>query len=168
MRFIRLRLRSKAAKPGNKPRSKPRKLFRFSLRWRVAVLGIGGVLLLGSVYFVASRIETKKQEIADQSAALATDVAALSQDMLQAKQIATEFLLKHTQAAVDRHAAAILHARALAAAIGKLVAPLDPADPLRQADAFGAGINMYASRFQSVVSGQKNLGFNENEGLQGK
>ena len=120
------------------------------------MLGIGGVLLLGSIYFVASRIETKKQEIADQSAALATDVAALSQDMLQAKQIATEFLLKHTQAAVDKHAAIIANARGLLGKIGKLVAPLDFADPLRQADAFGAGINMYAIRFQSVAGGQKN------------
>src|SRR5215472_16609089 len=129
MRFIHLRLRSKAAQPGKKSR----KFFRFSLRWRIAVLGIGGVLLLGGAYFVASRIETKKQEIADQSAALPTDVAALSQDMLQAKQIATEFLLKHTQAAVDKHAAIIAHARGLVAEIGKLVAPLDSADPLRQA-----------------------------------
>jgi methyl-accepting chemotaxis protein len=145
-----------------------RKSVRFSLRWRIAMLGIGGLLLVGIIYFVGSRIETKKQEIADQSAALATDVAALSQDMLQAKQIATEFLLKHSQAAVDKHAAIIVHARGLVAAISKLVAPLDPADPLRQADAFGAGINMYAIRFQSVASGQKNLGFNENEGLQGK
>jgi methyl-accepting chemotaxis protein len=168
MRFIHLRLRGKAAKPGNAARNKPRKFFRFSLRWRVATLGIGGVVLIGIVYFVGSRIEAKQQEIADQSAALATDVAALSQDMLQAKQIATEFLLKHTQAAVDKHAAVIAHARGILAEIGKLVAPLDPGDPLRQADAFGAGINMYAIRFQSVASGQKNVGFNENEGLQGK
>jgi methyl-accepting chemotaxis protein len=61
-----------------------RKSFRFGLRWRIAILGIGGLLLVGTVYFVGSRIETKKQEIADQSAALAADVAALSQDMLHA------------------------------------------------------------------------------------
>jgi methyl-accepting chemotaxis protein len=145
-----------------------RKSFRFGLRWRIAMLGIGGLLLVGTVYFVGSRIETKKQEIADQSAALATDVAALSQDMLQAKQVATEFLLKQSQAAVDRHASIIAHARGLVEAIGKLVAPLDPADSLQQANAFGAGINMYAIRFESVASGHKNLGFNENEGLQGK
>ena len=145
-----------------------RKSLRFGLRWRIAMLGIGGLLLVGTVYFVGSRIETKKQEIADQSAALATDVAALSQDMLQAKQVATEFLLKQSQAAVDKHAAIIAHARGLVEAIGKLVAPLDATDPLRQATAFGAGINMYAIRFGSVASGQKNLGFNENEGLQGK
>jgi methyl-accepting chemotaxis protein len=168
MRYLRFRLRSKAAKPGNAPRIRPRKLFRFGLRWRITMLGIGGLLLIGTVYFAGSRIETKKQEIADQSAALATDVAALSQDMLQAKQTATEFLLKHSQAAVDKHAAIIAHARELLTEIGKLVAPLDAADPLRQADAFGAGINMYAIRFQSVAGGQKNLGFDEKEGLQGK
>jgi methyl-accepting chemotaxis protein len=168
MRYLDLRLRSKAAKSRNKARNTPRKSFRFSLRWRIALLGIGGLLLIGMVYFVGSQIENRKQEIADQSAALATDVAALSQDMLQAKQIATEFLLRHSQAAIDRHAAIIVHARGLVAAIGKLVASLDSADPLRQADAFGAGINMYATRFQSVASGQKNLGFDENEGLQGK
>jgi methyl-accepting chemotaxis protein len=145
-----------------------RKSFRLGLRWQIAMLGIGGLLLVGTVYFVGSRIETEKQEIADQSAALAADVAALSEDMLQAKQIATEFLAKQSHAAVDKHTAIIAHARELAEAIGKLVAPLDPADPLRQADAFGAGINMYAMRFGSVASGQKNLGFNENEGLQGK
>jgi methyl-accepting chemotaxis protein len=144
----------------------PRK--SLGLRWRIAVLGVGGLLMVGAVNLAGWHLEARKQQIADQSAALDGDVAALALDVLQAKQLATEFLQKRTEAIVQKHAAVIEHARKLQADIEALVAPLDEADELRQATTFRAGINMYATRFDSVVSAQRNLGFTENEGLQGK
>jgi len=145
-----------------------RKPIRLGLRWKIALLSVGGLLLVGAVYLAGSRIQKQQQEFADQSAALANHVAALSQDILEAKQAAADFLQRRTEDTIKTHAALIAHARGLLTSIEGLVAPLDAANPLRQAEGFGAGINMYATRFDSVISAQRSLGFNENAGLQGK
>ncbi|WP_128932003.1 HAMP domain-containing protein [Bradyrhizobium zhanjiangense] len=41
-------------------------------------------------------------------------------------------------------------------------------DLLKQATSLRSVINLYATRFQNVISAQRNLGFSENEGFQGK
>ncbi|MCK1623402.1 hypothetical protein IVA98_09330 [Bradyrhizobium sp. 160] len=41
-------------------------------------------------------------------------------------------------------------------------------DPMKEATSLRSVINLYATRFQNVVSAQRNLGFNEKEGVQGK
>jgi len=52
--------------------------------------------------------------------------------------------------------------------IERLAETLPEKDPLRQASSFRAVINSYTTRFSNVVSAQKLIGFNENDGLQGK
>ncbi|UVO35756.1 hypothetical protein KUL72_31035 [Bradyrhizobium arachidis] len=48
------------------------------------------------------------------------------------------------------------------------VTALPDNDPLKQAISLRPVINLYATRFQNVVSAQRNLGFNEDDGFQGK
>ena len=45
---------------------------------------------------------------------------------------------------------------------------LPDGDPLRQALSFRPVIGSYTTRFSNVVSAEKLIGFNENDGLQGK
>src|SRR5262249_49495965 len=54
------------------------------------------------------------------------------------------------------------------AAVEALIGPMPDDDPLKRAKALRAGINMYATRFQNVISAQRLIGLNENQGLQGK
>ena len=145
----------------------PRASFAIGLRTRITALGVGGLAIMSAIYFVGWRIEGATMEQADRSAALAGAVAALSEDLLAARQVATDFLQKRSEALIDSHARIIDNAKSRLAQIEALVAPLDESDPLKQAEAFGAGINMYVIRFQNVVSAQRSLGLNENTGLQG-
>src|SRR5215471_18826112 len=117
---------------------------------RISSFGIAGLLFMSGVYFVGGLIESRRQDEADRSSLLAANVATLSLDILEAERISTEFLRTRTEVAVTAFARAIERARRLLAAIDALVAPLDPADPLRQAARFRSTINMYATRFRNV------------------
>jgi methyl-accepting chemotaxis protein len=134
----------------------------------MTALGVGGLVVVSVIYLVGWRIEGETREQADRSAALAGNIAALSEDLLEARQVANEFLQKRNQATIANHAKIIEHAQSRLADIQALVAPLDEGDPLKQAEGFGAGINMYVIRFQSVVSAQRSVGLSENDGLQGE
>ncbi|WP_234680535.1 hypothetical protein [Bradyrhizobium monzae] len=52
--------------------------------------------------------------------------------------------------------------------VEEFVADVPDNDPLKQATFLRPAINIYATRFQNVVSAQRNLGFNEDDGFQGQ
>src|SRR5215470_12206665 len=145
-----------------------RRKIALGLRTQMTALGLGGLVLVSIIYLAGWRIEGETRERADQSAALASNTAALSEDLLEARQVANEFLQKRNEALIAAHGKIIEHIQSRLADIQALVAPLDEGDPLKQAEAFAAGINMYVIRFQNVVSAQKSVGLNENSGLQGE
>ena len=76
--------------------------FRLDLRVQIALLGVGGVLLLGTIFASASRTQAYYQDAADWSAALQSDVTAVATDLLGARQAETEFLLRRQEAPIAR------------------------------------------------------------------
>jgi methyl-accepting chemotaxis protein len=138
------------------------------LRSQIMLLGMAGVAVIGAIYLVGLRIEQQSQRTADEFGAFASLTAKVSDGLLQAREIATEFLQKPE----DKKIAA--HNEIVAAAVGRLpdieslAAALPENDPIRQASSFRVIINSYTTRFSNVVSAQKVIGFNENDGLQGK
>lgn len=89
-------------------------------------------------------------------------VVSLSQTFLESGQIATEFERKPSEESIKKHADN--HERQLAASsrVEGFVTDLRDDDPMREATSLRSVINLYATRFQNVVSAQGNLGFNEN------
>lgn len=65
---------------------------------------------------------------------------------------------------------AVNHERQLAdlGRVEAFVTALSDDDPLTQVASLRPVINLYSTRFQNVVSAQRNLGFNEDDGFQGK
>lgn len=89
-------------------------------------------------------------------------VVSLSQTFLESGQIATEFERKPSEESIKKHADN--HERQLAASsrVEGVVTDLRDDDPMKEATSLRSVINLYATRFQNVVSAQRNLGFNEN------
>src|SRR5215470_19393450 len=154
--------------PTRTRKSRRKRKIAVGLRTQMTTLGVGCLVLVSVIYLIGWRIEGETRARADQSAALASNIAALSEDLLEARQVANEFLQKRNEALIAAHAKIIEHIQSRLADIQALVAPLDEGDPLKQAEAFAAGINMYVIRFQNVVAAQKSVGLNENSGLQGE
>src|SRR3984957_7813767 len=142
--------------------------FRVGLRIQIALLGILGVLLTGAICLAGLSLAASAQVESDQSVNLRQHVVGLSSNYLEAGQIATEFLRKHDERQIDRHAGVLDAALAHLGAIEAFVDPLPDGDPLKQNGALLSGLNLHKTRFQNLVSMQRALGLNENQGFQGK
>ena len=155
------------ATKNNEP-SKGGRRFRIGLRGQMALLGISGVLVTGAICVAALNYVSLVQSDANESNQFKAHVASLSQGFLESRQIAADFLHKPSESWIKKHAEN--HERQLAdlSHIETFVAALPDDDPLKQATSLRPVINLYATRFQNVISAQRNLGFSEEDGFQGK
>ena len=140
----------------------------FSLRSQILLLGMTGVTVIGAIYLVSLQIEAQSQHKADAFSTLALQTAKVSEGLLQGREIATEFLQKPDDKKIAAHTETVKAATGYLGDIERLAETLPEKDPIRQASSFRAVINSYTTRFSNVVSAQKLIGFNENDGLQGK
>jgi methyl-accepting chemotaxis protein len=141
---------------------------RIGLRIQIALLGILGVLLTGAICVAGLTLAADAQVQSDHSVNLRQHVVGLSANYLEAGQIATEFMRKHNEKLIERHAGVLDAALAHLSAIETFVDQLPDGDPLKQNSALRSGLNLYKTRFQNLVSMQRALGLNENQGFQGK
>ncbi|UFW43171.1 hypothetical protein [Bradyrhizobium sp. WSM471] len=95
-------------------------------------------------------------------------VVSLSQSFLESGQIASDFRRRPTEMLIKRHADHHERQMETLSRLQTLVSALPDDSPLKQAVALQPIINLFATRFQNVVSAQRNLGFNEDDGFQGK
>jgi methyl-accepting chemotaxis protein len=142
--------------------------FRFGLRGQIASLGLGGVLLLGVIYWLGFSTQDRLQRAADESTALRTAMTAIGMGLLEAREIESAFLLRRQEALAVRREEVIRRTAAHLREVEELVASLPAADPLKRAEALRAGFSGYATRFRTLLAAQRNLGFDENQGLQAK
>lgn len=142
--------------------------FHLGLRTQVLLLGVTGVLMVGVIYLAGRQIEDRSRAVADRFTKLESRTARLSESLLQGREIATGFLQKPTEKKVAAHDETLRAATGHLAAVEEIAGALAEDDPLRQALSFRPVISSYATRFSNVIAAQKLVGFNENDGLQGK
>jgi methyl-accepting chemotaxis protein len=141
---------------------------RLDLRSQILLLGTAGVAAIGAIYLIGLQIETDSQRAADKFGTFASLTAKVSEGLLQGREIATEFLQKPDDKKVAAHTEVLNAAVSHLSDVERLAETLPESDPLRRANSFRATINSYITRFSNVASAQKLIGFNENDGLQGK
>lgn len=141
---------------------------RIGLRDQIALLGIAGVIVTGVICAAALHYASLVQNEATGSDRFKAHVASLSQRFLESRQIASEFLRKPSEGLIKKYAENHEQQLADLARVKSFAMGLPDDDPLRQAASLRPAINLYATRFQNVVAAQRNLGFSENDGFQGK
>ncbi|WP_051677464.1 methyl-accepting chemotaxis protein [Bradyrhizobium sp. URHD0069] len=153
------------------PIRKHRRFFprvRIGLKIQIALLGILGVLLTGTICLVGLGLAARNQLESDQSIDLRLHVLGLSANYLEAYQIATEFLRKQDERLIGKHAGVMESALGHLSEIENRVEKLQDGDPLKQISALRSGLNLYQTRFHNLSSMRRVLGLNENQGLRGK
>ena len=140
----------------------------FNLRSQILLLGLTGVAAIGTIYLISLQVEAKSERAAEEFGSLALLTAKVSEGILQGRELATEFLQKPDDKKVATHTEILKVTIGHLTDIEHLAESLPEGDPLRRVNSFRAAINNYTTRFSNVVSAQKLIGFNENDGLQGK
>jgi methyl-accepting chemotaxis protein len=138
------------------------------LRGQILLLGVGGVAIVAAIYLTGLQVEQRSQRAADRFARLETLTARVSEGLLQARETATEFEHKPTDAKIAAHDETVKDAVTRLTEIEGIAGQLPEGEVLRQSLTFRPVIASYITRFANVVSAQKLIGFNENDGLQGK
>ncbi len=145
-----------------------RRDFRIGLRGQMALLGLSGVLVTGAICAAALKYASLVQSDANASNQFKAHVASLSQSFLESRNIASDFLRKPSEILIKKHAESYERQLAGLSRVEAFVTALPDEDPLKQATFLRPAVNLYSTRFQNVVSAQRNLGFNEDDGFQGK
>jgi methyl-accepting chemotaxis protein len=141
---------------------------RIGLRIQIALVGIVGVLLTGATCLVGLYFAASAQKDSEQNVALRFHVIELSSNYLEAGGVAYGFLRKPDEKLIENHKTIADTAQSHLHEIERLVGQLGDGDPVKHITALRAGLNLYLTRFQNLVSAQRVLGLNENSGLQGK
>ncbi|MGY8632783.1 HAMP domain-containing protein [Bradyrhizobium sp. 14AA] len=142
--------------------------FRIGLREQLALLGISGVIVTGAICAAALLYGSVAQRESNASNEFKDHVVSLSQSFLESGQIATEFERKPSEESIKKHADNYERQLAALSHVEAFVTDVPDDSPMKEVTSLRSVINLYATRFQNVVSAQRNLGFNENEGFQGK
>lgn len=148
--------------------SKVLRRLRPSLKTQIAMLGMGGVLIisttcLGGLYYAA-----RVQHESDDSMRFRAQLSSLSEGFLESQQITMRFLRHHDEALVTKYTDRIKAELLELDAIEAYAAAAPENDPVKQVASLRSGINLYATRFQNIFGAQRVLGLSENDGLQGK
>ena len=141
---------------------------RPSLKTQIAMLGIGGVLIISATCLCGLYYAAQLQRESDDTARFRAHLFSLSEGFLESQQITTRFLRTRTEALVKMHADRIQQELAELDKIEAFAATAPEGDPIRQVGSLRSGINLYATRFQNIVGAQRILGLGESDGLQGK
>ncbi|MBV8926986.1 MAG: methyl-accepting chemotaxis protein [Bradyrhizobium sp.] len=141
---------------------------QLGLRGQILLLGVAGVLVVGAIYLAGLQVEERSQREALRFGALERLTAKVSENLLQARETATQFLQKPSDRKVAAHDETVQAAVAGLGEIEAIAEKLPEGDPLRQALSFRPVIGSYTTRFSNVVAAERLIGFNENDGLQGK
>ncbi|MCL8482232.1 MULTISPECIES: methyl-accepting chemotaxis protein [Bradyrhizobium] len=148
--------------------SPARSQVRFGLKGQILCLGVAGVAVIGCLYLAGLSIERRSQQVADRVGTLAALSGGVWEGLLQARGIATEFLQRPSDAKVATHEKIVTSVEAQIDRVDGILAAMPYDDTARQAASSREAIRGYATRFANVVAAQRIIGFDENDGLQGK
>jgi len=166
-------------------------LLRPGLRTQIYLLGTSGLLLLGCIYLYGNYVQGHFQRAADESAILKNLVGSFAGDVLEARRLEVDFLLRPNESLVPLREAVmedaakqlaeldrrIAESTAMAtvveiaadrvAAISRTAAQSAAEDVVAAINPMRAAFNAYAIEFKNLVNMRKNVGFDETIGLLG-
>ncbi|MBV8534230.1 MAG: HAMP domain-containing protein [Alphaproteobacteria bacterium] len=144
-------------------------VLRPSLRVQICMVGVGGVLLLGGIYFAGIIAQEGYQRAADASAALKESASAFAADLLDGRRIEMDYLLHPDDKLRAQRQAVFADAAKRLTEIDHLLDGQPDADEISdRTRPLRASFNAYATEFNNVVGMQQAFGLDDNNGVRGR
>jgi methyl-accepting chemotaxis protein len=134
----------------------------------LGLLGVVGVLVLGAINLYGASRQATFQASADQAVELRLTSVDLGDAVLEARRAEIEFLLKPNEASIADREQLAKRVDQRIAELETAVRGLDDAELAGLIKAVRTSAGGYLGAFANVVAMQRNLGFDENAGLQGR
>ncbi len=142
-------------------------LSRFSVKRQIgliAAIGVFGLMALGATYLFSNWQLAQMQARIDGARTADNILTEMESGLFEAKQIETDFLRHHTEAAVGAHAARV---KDIVDKAELLALSLDDPALNSKAEALGPALRSYGDRFAKMGAAQRVLGFDDDSGLLG-
>ncbi len=138
------------------------------LRVQIALLGLLSVVAIGAICLAGLYFDAQAQEQSDRALKLRHEVASLATGYLEAGQVANAFMRTREDKNVARHEEIVNTLLTGLANIENVMKQSANAEDAKSDSALRAGLSIYRTRFNNIVSMQRQLGLKESEGLQGR
>ena len=138
------------------------------LRVQIALLGLLSVVAIGAICLAGLHFDAQAQAQSDHALKLRHEVARLANGYLEAGQVANAFMRTREENNVARHEEIVNTLLAALASIENVMKQSAGTDDAKSDSALRAGLSIYRTRFNNIVSMQRQLGLKESEGLQGR
>jgi methyl-accepting chemotaxis protein len=146
----------------------------FSLRLRlshkvaaIALLGIVGLALVGVIYSSGTTSLERFRRIAGETQTVSTLTTRLSAKIADSRRAEKDFLLRSDDEYVKRHEELSKAVRTDFDALKQVTDAAGQPELLKQVEGLRAGFDAYAAHFAALVDARRNLGLNEESGLEG-
>ncbi|WP_398483031.1 methyl-accepting chemotaxis protein [Tardiphaga sp.] len=141
---------------------------RIGLRVQIALLGLLSVGAIGAICLAGLHFDARAQADSGRALTLRHEVATLATGYLEAGQVANAFMRTREDAHVAQHELLVNKLLSGLASIESVMKQSSGDDAAASDSALRSGLSIYRTRFNNIVSMQRQLGLKETEGLQGR
>src|SRR3569833_464595 len=134
----------------------------------VAAIGLAGLAVVASIYFIGNSSVERFQRIADESGGSGALPAQVNVHLLDIRRAEKDFLLRADEAYVKRHQEMAASIRSSFEPLKKQFRDLGEATLEQAVGALAGGFDAYMARFAALEKSRIELGLTENLGLEGK
>jgi methyl-accepting chemotaxis protein len=133
----------------------------------LGAVGILGLLLVGSIYFIGSASQSRHERIAFAASTLEATMKDLKIELLESRRDEKDFLLRKDDKYVRSHDQSSRAAARTFETIAREMTAMGETELSSDANAVRGGFEIYSKNFSEMVDLQHRLGLNQDAGLEG-
>src|SRR5215475_2645955 len=134
----------------------------------IGVVGVVGVLLIGGIHLYGEIVRSAYRGAADNARAIAKLNDKIEVELLEGRRAEKDFLLRNDTAKADKQASIASSVVTDIEALRVKIVALGKAELAQKIQAMSESLAQYQAHFRSVVDLKRQLGLDEESGLEGK
>jgi methyl-accepting chemotaxis protein len=133
----------------------------------IGIVGISGLFLIAAIYLIGVSSQDRYRQSVAEANAIATVMTRLSQGLLQARQVEKDFLLRADETFAKTHLDLTKAIDADLEMMRQLAGSSGHGELVGNVIAIRRSIESYTAHFTSLAAARRQLGLDENSGLEG-